>query len=748
MKESEVMYIAHLNEQTGCAQSVKEHNENVAALCESFSIPPLKQLCFAIGNLHDIGKYCNAFQRRIKGENIHVDHSTAGAVVMQQQYQLITGILGGLCIAGHHAGIPDTGLSYDGIREDAAPTLYARIAQKKKRCEKDPEENFAVYKNETTLPDIDETKIGEFVAKDCRNSDEMIDKISFLTRYCFSCLVDADSIDTGMFCGTKTDDVLQAEFQKCLERVNKHINKFVCETQLQKARRRLQEQAFAKSNKDAEIYLMNMPTGSGKTICSVKFALQRAMLKDKKRIIYVIPYNNIIDQTASEFEEIFGEDAQILRHQSSFSYEDREDLDQDYRNALRNGIENWDSKFIITTAVQFFESLHANKRGKLRKIHNIADSVLVFDEAHLMPMNYLQPCLQAVSYVTKYLNSEALFLTATMPDFEELLKRYTLADPVTLNLIDETKDFKLFDKCEFRTLGEISDEELLEKVKCAGSALIVTNSKKAARTLYELASGKKYYLSTYLTAVDRKRLIDEIRDSLKKLETEFPNLQNVPEEQRVRVFSTSLIEAGVDLDFETVFRELSGLDNVLQSGGRCNREGKRKNAVTYTFSFLNEDLRSKLTEASELTKGMFEKYESISDANCIRAYYERLFGMNHERITGKTMSYFCRERQLDFRSIPFRSYAENFHLIDEQTESVVIPQDDSSRKLIDALKYQTYVSNRKLQKYTCTVSKRELEELRKQKVIEDYGSGIWCLTNENYYDENTGIHIELTDYFL
>ena len=240
MKESEEMYIAHLNEQTGCAQSVKEHNENVAALCESFSIPPLKQLCFAIGNLHDIGKYCNAFQRRIKGENIHVDHSTAGAVVMQQQYQLITGILGGLCIAGHHAGIPDTGLSYDGIREDAAPTLYARIAQKKKRCEKDPEENFAVYKNETTLPDIDETKIGEFVAKDCRNSDEMIDKISFLTRYCFSCLVDADSIDTGMFCGTKTDDVLQAEFQKCLERVNKHINKFVCETQLQKARRRLQ----------------------------------------------------------------------------------------------------------------------------------------------------------------------------------------------------------------------------------------------------------------------------------------------------------------------------------------------------------------------------------------------------------------------------------------------------------------------------------------------------------------------------
>ena len=142
VKESEEMYIAHLNEQTGCAQSVKEHNENVAALCESFSIPPLKQLCFAIGNLHDIGKYCNAFQRRIKGENIHVDHSTAGAVVMQQQYQLITGILGGLCIAGHHAGIPDTGLSYDGIRE---PRLFMPELRKRKNDAKKIRRKILLY---------------------------------------------------------------------------------------------------------------------------------------------------------------------------------------------------------------------------------------------------------------------------------------------------------------------------------------------------------------------------------------------------------------------------------------------------------------------------------------------------------------------------------------------------------------------------------------------------------------------------
>lgn len=741
-------YIAHFKKEIQEPQSVKDHNENVAKLCEQFAIPELKQLCYAEGLLHDIGKYSSDFQKRIRGENIRVDHSTAGAAVMQQQYGFTSGLLGALCIAGHHAGIPDTGIPDDAIREDLSSNLYTRIAQKLKRCEDNSGENFDEYRKEVKLPQIDEDCLVEFVMKDCKTQEELIDKMAFITRYCFSCLVDADSIDTGIFCGTRTDDKLHANFLKCLEKVNTRLDSFICETELQKARQRLQEQAFAKVDEDAEIYLMNMPTGSGKTLCSIKFALQRAIAKNKKRIIYVIPYNNIIDQTAVEFDDMFGDEGQILRHQSSYSYENAEDLNEDYRNALKNGTENWDAdSIILTTAVQFFESVYSNKRGKLRKIHNIADSILIFDEAHLMPTEYLQPCLQAVSYTTKYLNSEALFLTATMPDFKDLMQRYTLSNSQTLDLVDDRADFKLFEKCVFKDIGDVSVEGLLRDMEDSDSTLVVTNTKKSARKLFDLASGEKYYLSTYLTAKDRKRIINNIKNRLRKLDYEFPGSECVPDERKIRVFSTSLIEAGVDLDFETVYRENSGLDNILQSGGRCNREGKRHNAATCIFAFSDDDIRTKPTDASELAKGMLQKYENISDAECIKEYYQRLFGMNNERIIGNTMSRFCQERGFNFKSIPFSSYAEKFRLINDNMESIVVPQDEESRKMIEILKYQEYINTRNLQKYTCSVSKKELEELQKQHVIDDYGRGIWCLTNENYYDKNIGIQIELTDYF-
>lgn len=742
-------YIAHFNEETKAVQSVKEHNENVAAMCKESAIAELKEMCFAIGLLHDIGKYGLDFQKRINGENIRVDHSTAGAVVMQKQYGLTPSIIGALSIAGHHAGIPDMGIPTDCEREDISTNLYTRIAQKQKRCESGSGENFDVYKDELDLPYIDEERLVNFIMKDCKTQEELIDKLAFVTRYCFSCLVDADSIDTGIFCGTRTEDKLKADFYQCLEKVNERLDKFVCKTELQMARRGLQEQAFSKANQDADIYLMNMPTGSGKTLCSIKFALQRATATNKKRIIYVIPYNNIIDQTAIEFEELFQDCAQILRHQSSYSYEETEDINEDYRNALKNGTENWDAdSIILTTAVQFFESIHSNRRGKLRKIHNIADSILVFDEAHLMPTEYLQPCLQAVSYATKYLNSEALFLTATMPDFETLLCRYTLTNGKILNLIEDKSNFKSFEKCEFKNIGDVSSEGLLERITESASVLVVTNTKNSARRLFNLASGKKYYLSTYLTAKDRKSLIKNIKTELKNLDNEFTGLHNVPEERKIKVFSTSLIEAGVDLDFETVYRERSGLDSILQSGGRCNREGKRHNATTYIFSFSDEDIRTKPTDANELAKGMFDKYENISDSDCIKEYYQRLLGMNNDKIEGKTISKFCNERGLGFRSIPFSSYAEKFHIIDDRTESIVVPQDEESRKIIEAIKYENYVNTRKLQKFTCSISKKELEELIKQHAVDDYGRGIWCLTNENYYDDKTGIQIELTDYFL
>ena len=517
----------------------------------------------------------------------------------------------------------------------------------------------------------------------------------------------------------------------------------MCSTRLQKARALLQKQVFEKTEQDAEIYLMNMPTGSGKTLCSVKFALERAVRKEKKRIIYVIPYNSIIDQTADVLESLFGKEAQILRHQSTFSY-DGDDYDEDYRQAAKCASENWDAPLIITTAVQFFESIYANKRGKLRKLHHMADSILVFDEAHLMPVEYLQPCLRAIAYITRYLNSEAVFLTATMPDFAGLMKQYALPDSSMKELITDISLFSEFKKCRYVHLGEMPEETLLQKAVQYPSSLLIVNRKATARKLYQMCAGRKYHLSTYMTSLDRKRVLKEIKEELQRLEKEFPDGAEVPEERRITIISTSLIEAGVDLDVHAVFRELTGLDSILQAGGRCNREGKRTDAEVFIFEFAGDLKKTFGSEQGNIVKGMLARYEDISCQESIGEYYDRLFRMKSEEIQKNTITQECTHIQ----SIPFRTYAEHFEPIDAKTVSLVVPQDDKSRELVKKLQYTGAVPERELQLYACSVYRWELDDLVRQHAAEDWGSGICCLTNPDYYDKDTGISFEAADYLI
>lgn len=729
------VYKAHINENTGEIQTVKEHSKNTADLCWQFSVPMLKNFTYNVGLLHDIGKFQEDFQRRIDGENIKVEHSICGAIVAKNLYPDAIGLMMEYCIAGHHSGIPDGGYKND---TPDMPTLCGRLKRNF--------EDFSAYKDELKLLEINRKEIINLLIRDCgKNKEILVDKFAFLTRYAFSCLVDADSIDTARFCSGEKIRPLTADFQVCLEKVNLKLNSFVCTTPLQKTRALLQQQVFRKTDIHGEIYLMNMPTGSGKTLCSVKFALERVIQTGKKRIIYIIPYNSIIDQTVNVFEEMFGSDAEILRHQSTFSYEEN-DYTEDYRKAAKSAAENWDvASIIVTTAVQFFESVYANKRGKLRKLHNMADSILIFDEAHLVPQNYLQPCLRAITYITKYLNSEAVFLTATMPDFHQLLRQYALENSQIIDLIDDTSMFCAFQKCKYQRMGELNAESLLEKSMSYPSSLIIVNKKKSAKKLFELCGGRKYHLSTYMTAYDRENIIRKIRNELKKLEKDFPDYRDVPPDRRITIISTSLIEAGVDLDICTVYRELSGLDSVLQAGGRCNREGKRNQADVYIFEFDDENKTSQDMK-SNITAGILDKYEDISCPQSIREYYERLFSVNRETIEGKTITHNCP----DIYSIPFAEYARNFELIDSRTIPLVVARDNLSRKIVDSLKFTGGGLGiaRQLQKYTCSINQKELDDLIRQHVVDDFGTGILCLTNSDYYDENTGITFEAKDYFM
>lgn len=717
-------------------QTVKQHNEDTAKLAEEFAVPKLKGIVGAMGLLHDVGKYQPSFQRKIDGAALQVDHSTCGALAAKQEYGKSLGLMMGYCIAGHHSGIPDG---------EAAPNDTPDMPTLRGRLQKELED-FSKYKSEIRLPQLDEREFQVYLSSDCTTKEQVIEKFAFFTRYCFSCLTDADSLDTAEFTSGKTERSLSADFEACLERVNSRLAAFTPKTDLQKTRAVLQNQVFEKSELDSEIYLMNMPTGSGKTLCSIKFALERAIKTGKKRIIYIIPYNSIIDQTAEEFSSMFSGCADILRHQSTFSYDeldDTKDSSKGYGEIAKLAAENWDAQLIITTAVQFFESIYANKRGKLRKLHNMADSVLVFDEAHLMPRNYLQPCLRAISYITKYLNSEAVFLTATMPDFKSLISQYAMQNSKIADLVSNTSEFYKFNKCSYVNIGEISEESLITKASLSPSSLIVVNSRAQARKLYQACPGKRYHLSTYMTAFDRKRIIDEIKLELQKLEKDYPNLENVPDDRRITVVSTSLIEAGVDLDFYCVFRELSGLDSILQSGGRCNREGKRKNAEVFIFTLEGVKIPSQ-DERANITKGLINRYQDISCPESIAEYYDKLFFVERDKLTANSIS--NESKQLN--AINFRTYAEKFEIIENNTISVAVPRDENSAKLIDALRFGAKVSPRKLQKYCFSVKRYEFEKLATQGVINDFDSGIFCLTNHEYYDENLGVKFEGKDIYI
>lgn len=727
-------YIAHISN-SGAVQSVAEHSLHTAQMAEDFSVDALKKVTRFCGLLHDIGKYSNEFQRHIKGADLRVEHSICGAKeaarLINKQSPLT--LLVQLCIAGHHSGLPDCG----SINDTAdMPTLYGRL----KRQAVD----YRAYADELRADEINSAELDGLLRRDCKTKADLIEKYAFIVRYCFSCLTDADSVDTRDFCEERPTEPIRCSFESCARALDEKLSGFNAVTELQAARQRLQQQAFGRINADANIFLMNMPTGSGKTLASMRCALSRIENSGGrlKRIIYVIPYNSIIDQTAETFEGLFSEHTDIIRHQSSFAYEEQKDLSEDYRIAARAACDNWDAGIIITTAVQFFESLYGDKRGKLRKVHNMANSVIVFDEAHLLPREYLEPCLRGITYITKYLGSEALFLTATMPDFRSLLEQCSEGNLRITDLIKDKSDFSKFKKCRFSDLGRVSDEELVQKASEYASSLIVVNSRRKAAQVFRLCSGEKYHLSTYMTAYDRAKVIEKIKISLGRLYEDFPDAEAVPPERRITVVSTSLIEAGVDLDFTAAFRELTGLDSVLQTGGRCNREGLRKSGEGYVFESAEVKPRS---AEQELTKGLLAEFGDVSDEKAIKTYYDRLFAIDKEKIHAKSISRSCG----GINCIPFRTYSENFRLVDDRrTVSIAVCRDEYSRGLYDDLCKTGYINSRKIRKYSCTVYTQEFEQFLKQRVLDDHGSGVFFLTDETYYDEQLGIGFEGKDYII
>ena len=575
-----------------------------------------------------------------------------------------------------------------------------------------------------------------------KDPTELIERYAFFTKYVFSCLTDADFLDTEIFCNKNVERGMSGDFEKALDKLNRELSNMPSNTPLRQARSRIQQQAFDNSVNKSHISILDMPTGSGKTLCSMKLALESG----KKRIIYVIPYTSIIEQTANKFEKMFGDVLPVLQHHSNYSYDGNTEEEKKTAEKLKRTCENWDAPLIITTSVQFFQSIYHYKGSALRKLHNLRDSVIVFDEIHLIPTELLRPCLKAVGYITKYLNSEALFLSATMPDYSKLFDKF-LPDVNYNKLVTDRTNFKYFKKCEYKDMGKTTLETIAENASQCKNALIVVNTKKTAAELYSLVQGEKYHLSANMTPAHRSRVIEVVRKKLKKGEP-------------ITVVSTSLVEAGVDLDFNTVFRQLSGLDSILQAGGRCNREGKDDKGYVYVFD-IDETYRkgSDLAMRINKTKGLLEKYQDITSYDCIKEYYDSIFDFNQSRIAENSIAKyneqsnsFDRQGLMSPYSIPFRSYAMQFEYISADTISIVIddPNDQTCHELVETLRNGDMSVRRALQKYSVSVYMNVFKDLYSQGVLNDHGTGIYILENQSYYNNETGLNTQaaMQDYFI
>ena len=718
-------YIGHTSDD-GRKQLLLDHLNGTSKLCRENANEFWADIAEFVGQIHDIGKYTSGFQKRINGaENIRVEHAICGAKEVAKAPPKSYVPMIEYCVAGHHSGLPDGGTKVDG-EEDS--TLHGRMKRKTG--------DYSAYENEVKL-EYPKDNLRELF--DVSNQREIIERYSFFTRYLFSCLTDADFIDTERFVTTNTDRGIDGDFQKAYEKVCEKLNSFKIETKLQESRSIIQEQVYKSVESNANVYTLNMPTGSGKTLCSIRAALKTAIENKKKRIIYVIPYVSIIEQTAKVFEDIFGDVLPVLQHHSNYDFDDdkNEDENEITSEKLKRSCENWDAKLIVTTNIQFFESLYHYKGRRLRKLHNLADSVIIFDEIHMLPINYIQPCLRAIGYVTKYLNSTAILMSATMPNYDKFMERYMSGVKIE-NAVKDTSLFNVFDKCRYEYIGKCELASLAEKAQEYDNALIIVNKRKTARELYDICSGNKYHLSTYMTPLHRSEIIAKIKEDIK-------NGINTT------VISTSLIEAGVDLDFKAVFREIAGIDNILQSGGRCNREGKMDMGDVFVFETDGGNYQTKkksdIIIRANITRNLFEEFENISTDKCIKEYYGRLLNYKEKKIEENTITAIM-GNDLRIDGIPFRTYAESFNFIDNQVIGIVIPCDEN-RGLIKELKDGKLSVKRNLQRYSASVNKDEFKELFQIGIIETLDCGVCILANTDYYKSDVGLTLENdVDYFV
>ena len=645
-------YYAHISDDGLRRQTVAEHLTGTAELsrkfAEAFGAGAEGE---RVGLDHDRGKCTEGFQNRLLRGGPRVDHATAGAVACAKRGYFYAAA----CVAGHHSGLPDFG----NPRMDRAGdgTFYGRLKRGvAERCLENCGESGV------SLPPDAPSAAPE--------GDRL--KASFWTRMLYSCLVDADFLDTEQFMNGDRGRGGYDEIPTLLKRLEAHIARWKNpETELDRLRCEILNTCMEAGGKPKGIYTLTVPTGGGKTTASLAFALRHAAEHGMKRVVYVIPYTSIIEQNAQVFRNILG-DGNVLEHHSAVEFDLRDGAPpKEVRCAL--AAENWDMPVVVTTAVQFFESLYANRSSKCRKLHNLANSVIIFDEAQMLPLPHLRPCVAAMASLAGQFHSTVVLCTATQPSLGDLFQAYAPDCPITELCPQTASLYNCFRRVTFRQTGTLTDEALAEQLGEREQVLCIVNSRKAAQEIFNrLPQEGSFHLSTLMIPAQRQALLKEIKRRLRAGEP-------------CRVVSTSLIEAGVDVDFPAVFRELAGLDSILQAAGRCNREGKKLAEESVVTIFERTELPPPLFRmAIGAAREAIAEDRDPSAPETMDRYFHSLRDLSGDTLD-KSGVISAFEVGIKGCELPFRTVAETFHLIDKNTHTVYVPYGEG-RELIERLK--------------------------------------------------------------
>ncbi len=793
-------YISHIREKDGEIQTVQEHLNSVQQLCEKYGEKiGVKFLAGLAGLLHDLGKNTDNFKEYIQEavanpenppQKGSVDHSTAGGKLLYDRFHIdqenIIGKIAvewmSMCIISHHQGLRDF------LSPDMSSGFLKRVVEKELDQYEGAVSSF--FKTQ-----ISEEDFQQYFEKAKCEAEQMLNTMrerklqpitaTFLIKYMFSCLIDADRTNTRMF---EEKELIVEEFNSnaffsesyvaLMRKIASYNNAVDANHPINQLRREMSNQCDDFADNPSGIYTLSIPTGGGKTLASLRYALKHAIKFKKERVIYIVPYTTIIEQNAQEVRDILKNDRYILEHHSNVMKE-KETTNELYdltAKKLNLAKDNWDSPIIFTTMVQFLNVFYSRGTRNVRRMHNLANSILIFDEVQSVPIKCTSLFNESLNFLSDYCNSSIVLCTATQPALEFVenrLKISTNAEMIRdLKKVSESfKRVEIIDKTIPQGLNAIELKGFIEiEIQAVNSILIVLNTKIAVRKLfeelhvdneYENNNFKLFHLSTNMCPAHRKEVLKEVKKTLLTGE-------------KVICLSTQLIEAGVDISFECVIRSLAGLDSIAQAAGRCNRHGKDEIRKVYIIKSADEVLTNlkEIKIGAEQTQRILREFKLEPDIfgndllspEAMNIYFKYYFNniklelkypvLDLQKdlfdLLNQNIDYYSAYKNKNGMNPPivsrqsFATAEKYFNVIDSPTTSILAPYNEEAKDIILALNGDMNVKElgdllKKAQQYTINVFEHELKKLEKEGDVYFLFNGNILALRETAYTKGMGL---------